>query len=383
MQISSPPSIAAETSCMFSSVAKVQALFRQRQQAPRILIVRNDGLGDLILTLPLVSALRAQFPQAVLYLLCDRNLAPLAQMLPALDGVVEDPGVLLKRHAGRMTPALRQAGRQRLREELRHLNFDLAIFAYAESPSAALIQATGIPWRLGPLRRRFFWRFNLWATASRKGSAKAEWEMNLDLLSVLGLPMAYHPPQLALPALDPPAASLLAASAGYVVLHPYKRAATALSWPLEHFLSLAQAFLAQGLEVVAVGDAADAPVLEATFAALPQVRLLTGLALPQLAALLAGAKLFVGNSSGPLHLAGLVGTPHVGFFPQNRVSAPARWRTLPNPQAPQAYQTYLRQPAFPRACITCAGPSCPYYNCVAAISLQEALEAAQSWLSPK
>ncbi len=109
------------------------------------------------------------------------------------------------------------------------------------------------------------------------------------------------------------------------------------------------------------------------------MRLEIGLALPRLAALIAGAESFVGNSSGPLHLAGLAGTPHVAFYPQDRVSSPERWRTLPHPAAPAGFRDYLLASRFPVGCVVCAGERCPYFNCVASIGLEAVRSGLAAW----
>jgi len=124
-------------------------------------------------------------------------------------------------------------------------------------------------------------------------------------------------------------------------------------------------------------------VLHQHFGEMGHVRIITGNSLADLAAMLGGASLFLGNSSGPLHLAALVGTPHIGFFPQNRVSSPDRWRTLPSPGAPLDHRQYLLSPDFPRRCVRCSGPRCPYFNCLEAIDLDDLSAAFGVWGAEK
>lgn len=354
-----------------------------RIAAPKILLVRNDGLGDFLLTLPLAAALKAGLPGARVFALVNRHLSDLIPLLPDLEGAVLDDGVLLKRHRGLLPPEQKREKRAALLEEIRAHKFDLAVLPYSEAGSAALIHQAGIPLRAGSLRRPYFWRFNLFNLASRRGSHQAEYELNLTYLRTLGLPGGY-----VAPALD-----LSGAPAGpYVVLHPYKRNATALSWPMAEFQRLAGTFMEWGLEVVVVGDVMDGPVLKSAFGggetgggqtggrqAGRGPRLEVGLSLSALAERIAGARLFVGNSSGPLHLAGLLGTPHVGLFPQSRVGSPGRWRTLPVAGAPREAAVYLLSPDFPKNCVGCEMERCPHFNCVAAITQQQVRAAARAW----
>ena len=349
----------------------------------RLLVVRNDGLGDFILTLPLIAALKEQLPMCRITVLAGPVAAALAPMLPDIDEVIVDEGWLLKRHVGRGSkgkdPAAVKAGRTALEARIRAGRFDAAVFAYAEAASAALVHRAGVPLRAGPLRRAFFWRFNAFATRSRKGSRLSEYRLNLGLLRVLGLAERYAAPRLEVEPIP-------AKGHRPVVLHPYKRNETALSWPLDRFQALAAALAGAGHPVLVVGDADDEPVLAQHFGAMGGVRLSTGNTLAELVSLIAGAAAFVGNSSGPLHLAGLTGTPHVGLFPRNRVSAPARWATLPPPgtgngsgHEPPPPETYLLSPYAPYNCVTCEREHCPYFNCVAMIRLDQVLAGLEGW----
>lgn len=353
------------------------AAVRRRLEAvpsPRLLVVRNDGLGDFLLTLPLIAALKRSLPGAQVTVLLSAALAGLAPLLPDIDAVIADEGVLLRRHRDRFAPAERRRRRSVLAGRVREGGFHAALLPYAEAATARLVQRAGVPLRAGPRRRAFGWRFNVPYRRSRRGSGAAEYALNLGYLACLGLPEDYVAPRLTLP----PAPA--AAPAGpYAVLHAHKRSGTALAWPLERFAALARDLLEAGLAVVAVGDAPDRPVLEGTFAGLPAVRIETALSLPELAALIGRARLFVGNSSGPLHLAGLAGTPHVALYPQDRVSAPERWRTLPCAGAPAEFRSYLLASRFPKDCIVCEGSRCPYHNCVASLAPEAVWAGLRAW----
>ncbi|MEE8434699.1 MAG: glycosyltransferase family 9 protein [bacterium] len=350
------------------------ALLRLRQkQDPRILIVRNDGLGDFILTLPLIASLKAQWPGCHVTVLVHAALIPLIPLLPDIDAAIPDAGVLLKRHEGLFSPREREAGNRQLESRLRGEGFDAALVVYAEAATASMVRRAGIPFRAGPLRRLFFWRFNAPFRASRKASSNPEYQLNLGYLPLLGLRPDFQTPRLLLP---PPPMDF---QAPFAVIHPHKRSGTALTWPMENQVTLVRELVSRGLAVRIVGDEADRPVLEQWFGAVHGAQLHIGLPLPELTALIAGARVFIGNSSGPLHLAGLTGTPHVAFYPQNRVSAPARWRTLPHPSAPEDFRRYLLASEFPVGCVTCQGERCPHFNCVASIGTATAMAAVEAW----
>jgi heptosyltransferase-3 len=87
-------------------------------------------------------------------------------------------------------------------------------------------------------------------------------------------------------------------------------------WPPERFAALAGRFLKHDWRVLIIEGPADEEVASQVMQLLPAGRAqrVSGLALPQLAALLARATLFVGNDSGVTHLSGLVGAPTLALF---------------------------------------------------------------------
>ncbi len=355
---------------------KIKKVLRRRNKPPRILIVRNDGLGDFILTLPFIASLKKQVPDSKIYVLINKNIQLMIPMLADIDGAIVDEGVLLRRHRKNFSAREKSQKRNELELEIKAYNFDVAIMLYAEGESAHLIKRCEIPIRVGPLRRWYFYRFNAHYKRSRKKSNKSEYSLNLSYLNELGLRADFTRPVVREMRDDWPLPGR--ARKKYAVLHAYKRAKTALAWPPERFAQLAKTLLAQKYQVIAIGDAHDADELAKIFAEVPEVVLATDLTLRQMFRVMITARLFIGNSSGPLHVAALLGVPHVGLFPQNRVSSPRRWKTIPSEQGP-AFQKYLLQPHFEKNCVGCELQKCQFYNCVEAIELAEVEKAISLW----
>lgn len=355
---------------------RLRRIFLRKVIPPKILIVRNDGLGDFILTLPIISAIKAELPHARIYVLAARPLHSMAAFLPEIDGWVLDPGCLLKRHT-RKKPALQvKTEYYNLMREVAAYRFDLALFCYAEKRSAALAQQAGIPYRLGPLRKSFFYRFNLWYYIPRRKTGQSEFQLNLKILRSLKMNNTFRFPKVEIPEL-----SAKLARGRYVVMHPYKRSGTALVWPIENFQALARTLSANKLPTIVIGDRDDETILHSYFGSIPHVTVRCDLNLVQTAALVKGAYHFFGNSSGPLHVASLVGTPHTGFYPQNKSAAPRRWRTLPLPGAPRLSE-HLLSTEFPVACVECRLKRCEFYPCTAKIAVESAADAMRFWKRP-
>ena len=354
-------------------LVRLRRVFLRKVIPPKILIVRNDGMGDFILTLPIVSAIKAQLPHARVYVLAARSLHSMASFLPEIDGWILDPGCLLKRHRKGKSKLQLETEYTNLMREISAYRFDLAVFSYAEKTSAELIQAAGIPYRLGPLRRSFFHRFNLWYYIPRRKSLQAEFQLNLKILRSLRLVNMFRFPRVELPQL-----ASTPAKGRYFVMHPYKRSGTALVWPLENFQALARQLSSAGTRVTVIGDRDDSETLHSYFGSIPSVEIRCDLNLVQTAVLIAGAQHFFGNSSGPLHLAALVQTPHTGFYPQNKTASPRRWRTLPFDERLRLSQ-YLLSTSLPVACVECKLQRCEFYPCTREISVETAANSVAFW----
>jgi heptosyltransferase-3 len=86
-------------------------------------------------------------------------------------------------------------------------------------------------------------------------------------------------------------------------------------WPPERFAALAGRFLADGWHILVIEGPADGPAAQVMQAlASGRAERLSGLSLPQLAALLARTTLYIGNDSGVTHLGALVGAPTLALF---------------------------------------------------------------------
>jgi ADP-heptose:LPS heptosyltransferase len=97
------------------------------------------------------------------------------------------------------------------------------------------------------------------------------------------------------------------AEGAYAVLHPFA-ASPEKTWPAERFLEVASHLDVQGLEAVFVGGPGD------DVSPFTGYRTLAGAPLRELKSLLAGASLFMGNDSGPAHIAAAFGVPVVVLF---------------------------------------------------------------------
>ncbi len=336
----------------------------------RILIVRTDRLGDVLLTLPMLSVLRTCFPGAHIAMLLRQYTGDLVVGNPHVDELIwyDDVDKLIP--FGKMVATLRERA------------FDAAIVVYPRFRLAWLMFRSGIPVRVGTGYRFYSSLFNRKVYEHRKDAQRHEVEYNLNLLSQLncGLPKVLKPEFLIdVPASAEQRAQEVLASSGvgtqeFVVVHPGS-GGSAREWPPEFFGSLANRFANDGLKVIVTGGSGDEEKVAQV------VRVSNGQAVPvvaklrlkELCALVRAAKLFVSNSTGPLHLAVAMKTPVVGLFPQHTAMSVKRW-------GPYTDNKAVFVPDRPLDCNACIEnkTSCA---CMASISVEQVYEGAVKLLN--
>ncbi len=342
---------------------------------PRTVLVRGvNWLGDAVLSLPAVEALRRLYPDATIGVVAPERLAPLWRMQPGVD-VVESfeaaPGL-----AG-LRDDLRLAGR------LRRQGWELAL-AFPNSFRSALLPALArVPRRVGFATdgRRWLLTDRLTKTDEVRGAHQVD--QYLALVRSLGYEGPLPPLRLTVDAERLGWAEALLErhqpSGGrrpVVGIHPGATYGPAKRWFADRFASVAEAAANElGALVLIFGRPGEAPwAAEAASARPGQVLDVTGHTdVAALAALLAQSDILVCNDSGPMHVAAAVGTPVVALFGS---SDPART----GPVGPG--HVVVREPVECSPCFarTCPLPASPY-ECFERIGVEQVLEAVADRLA--
>lgn len=277
----------------------------------RALVVRLGSLGDLVHTLPAVASLREAWPSSEIDWLVERPHAELLSLVP----VVSDVVVMGERSVG---------GWLETRRRLRERRYDVAIDFQGLVKSAALARLSGARNVLGfgtaslrePSARWFYTR----TAAICEGRHVIDKNLALVAFAIgmnggRSLSPGAHRFPLRIPE-SPALARLRADGVGdYVVINP-GAAWPNKRWPVEKFADVVRRLSSERglMSVVLWGpgerDVADAIVTQSAGAA----RLAPETTLVDVLAIARGARLFVSGDTGPLHLAGAVGTPLVSMF---------------------------------------------------------------------
>ena len=254
----------------------------------RIAVLRLRSLGDCVLTTPALALLKAHRPDLHVSVIVEPRFAALFEDNPDVDsvsGVTSHPRLVLNLHGGTRSMWLTVASRAKYRVGFGHHSLS---FVYTHKiPRAQEILGEERPVHTAEhLASAMFW---------------------------LGVPRT-----------EIPRAKLVARSKPnyppYVVIHPFA-SAPAKAWPQDRFVALASQLQAQGLEPMILAGPTDET------AAFSQFQVFRNAPLAEVKNLMSAATLFVGNDSGPAHIAAAFGVPVVVLFgPSNPVTW-APWRT--------------------------------------------------------
>ena len=283
-----------------------------------ILIIKPSALGDIVLALPVLSALRNSFPDAKISWLIRPEFAPLLKNHPHLNQtILFDRNLLAK--AWRNVHAFAEL--QTLIRRLRNEKFDAVIDLQGLFRTSLLARLSGCPRIFGMENAREF--ASLFYTCKVPANTNSTHIVDHYMKIVAATGARDSSVQFVLPVDDSAADSvnrLLAKHkvdrSHYVVFIPGS-AHLDKCWPVEKFVALADKIsLLFHLPVVTVGTKSEKPITEKLCASanVPIVDLAGETNLNELTVLLKSARLVVSNDTGPGHIAAALGSPMVMMF---------------------------------------------------------------------
>lgn len=335
----------------------------------RILVTRIRRIGDVILTLPLVDALRDSFPDAEIDYLAEREPAKAVEGHPAVRRVLEyRPG---------SWPGL--PAPPDLLARLRAARYDWVLDLYGNPRSALLARITGARVRVGPGRRG---RRRLYTHAIPPVQEPlSAVEHHLAALRALGLTPRSRPPRIHLRDTERArgAARLDQAAppgAPRVGLHVGNRW-PAKRWPEERFEALLRALPrlgARGIVLAGPGEEATARRVAAGArhaAGTAEPPVIAGLPLRDYFGVVAALDALVTNDGSPLHAGPALGVPTVGILGP----------TVPEIWFPYAAEHGHQLLAKEIWCRPCHRHECARLDCLEWIEVREALAAVERALA--
>lgn len=317
-----------------------------------VLIARPDGIGDVVLSLPVASQLRQLVPGVRIGFLTSPVVAPILDLHPDVDYV----------RTIRWTDSLGD-----LRAALSE-GVDAAVFLkpFRRLMWAAWLArvpirvATGFRWYSLLANRRIY--------EHRSDFLKHESEYNVEMLRGLGLsPLAVSRPTLTVSGIERSAGERRwrGLPSPRVVIHP--GGTSARRWRPEHYRDLAIELVRVGYGVALTGNDGERVEFEREVISVTSLpagvsNLMGRLSVRELMAVIANAHVVVSGATGPAHLAAAFGIPNVSFFDPRRNNLPARWKPLG--------KGVLLRPDVP-TCGKCIGEHCPYWDCLDRFTVTE------------
>lgn len=343
-----------------------------RKGIDRILIRGTNWLGDVIMSLPAVWAIRKAYPEAGISVLAKPWVADLYRFCPAVDEVIiyQSPG----RHEG-------IRGKYRLARELKERDFQLAILLQNAIEAAIITKLAGIPRRAG---------YNTdgrgllltHAVAKNKEIARVhQSRYYLHMVTKLGCPAVETGALLGVDEKKRRAAMEMIKKRGWDGQKPLVGMAVgaaygpAKKWLPERFAAVADRLIDNfDARVVILGSVHDRPQAAAVLEAMrhPACDLTGETTLAEAVALIAQLRIMIANDSGLMHIAGALNVPVIAIFGS----------TNPAATSPLGNNTQVIYKAVD--CSPCLKKTCPTdFRCMTSIPAEEVYFAAERILGPR
>ncbi len=342
-----------------------------RKDFKRILIVRTDRIGDVLLSTPVIKALRDNYPDAYIAMMVSPYAKDIVEGNPNLDEVI-----IYDKDSKHRTWGMSIKFALNLKKN----KFDLAIVLHPTNRAHLITFLTGIRRRIGYGRKLGFLLTDRIKHIKQLGE-KHELEYSLDLLRYLGI----EPKEKSLfmpirPESEKWIAELFSQEGikttdKLLAIHPGASCPSKI-WPSERFAQVADR-LAQkyGFKVFLIAGPKDIRLAQNVLKNMrhPLINLAGKISVSQLASVLKRCQLFISNDSGPVHIASGVGIPVISIFGRNQKGlSPKRWGPLGK------RDKVLHKEV---GCSECLAHNCiKDFACLKAISVDDVLEVADAIL---
>jgi heptosyltransferase III len=346
-----------------------------------ILVIQTKFIGDIVLASTLARNLQLEFPGARIVFLCEAQF----ESFVIAHGIAAEV-VTFRRARMRGTPLERGKELYAMVRALRRFRFDLTIDLTDSKTSRIVSGFVNAKTRVGynpperPLKLLERQPANLYAKPYGFGGHHFVYRY-LSPLEALGVDLRVTVPSFQ-PSLFETAKALALLGKHHLRPNAFVAVHAGASfkgrqWQPERFAeAIDEIARGTGLGVVLVGGPSErqatAPILART--ATPVVDLVGRLSLETLLAVLKQARLFLGNESGPMHMAAAAGTPVVGLF---GLTHPSRW-------GPVGVPSIALRPPMPCDCVAkdlCRWPDPSKACCVWRLEVKPVVDAVRAVLA--
>jgi len=339
------------------------------QKPNKILLVRTDRLGDIILSTPVIKNLRLSFPKSHIAFICRPYTRDALEGNPDLDEVIiYDKYGKQKSFWASIKFAL----------YLRRKKFDLALILHPTNRVHLITFLAGIPERVG-------WDKKLGKLLTKRikhtkqEGKKHELEYTLDLLRSLDVSIKHSETYFPVSAKAKIRVEQLLKDEGiaegdkFIVIHP-SASCPSKRWPQESFRKVIKLLRKRlSFKIIIITSESEKEFGEKVVGDSGVIDLRGSLSIPELGALLKRTALFISNDSGPVHMAASFNTPVISIFGRADLGlSPLRW-------GPRGRKSFCFHKDV--GCTKCLAHSCVKgFLCLGEITPQEVADKAMSFL---
>ena len=349
-------------------------LIVERSSIKKILVLRYRSIGDIILSFPTIEALKETYPKARIDMLIDERLSDICYAHPYVNYIL-----LHKSNNGNREKRSRLLESIKFILKIRKQKYDMVVDLHSGTRSSILTLLSGARYRIGSLmhkRHKLF--YNLYA---EPGSDRKMHTVNVMLKAISPLkPKRLAKKSLFLRYSDEDGLYVKKFLEKYdvtekdtvVMVHPGARV-DIKRLPAQRMGEIVNWMTTElGVKVIYAGKDSDLPAIAdiVSYSGKPGL-MATNLTLGRLAALIKSCNLFIGNDSGPMHMASAMDVPIVAFFGP---SDPAVW-------SPWGARGKIVR-CTPMECMPCDQKGCPYVgnHCMTRIKERDIKRAIASTL---
>ena len=335
-----------------------------------ILIVRNDRIGDVVLSLPLAGLIKKHYPDCKVTFLLRNYTKDIANDHPSIDDVI-----ILKEDNGRI-PVWKNVN------QLKKGSFDASIIVYPTFITALIIFLARVKFRVGSGYRWYSFLFNKKVFEHRKYAEKHELEYNVNLLKVFGIEenistknvlFDIHINKTSMDRVD----KILTDSGvefekKIIIVHPGS-GGSAIDLPIGKFSELVKNLsLPNDVNIIITGNENEKNICRKIGANTNAIDLSGKFNLSEIICLISLSDIFISNSTGPIHIAAALGKSIVGFYPKIRACSPERW-------GPYTHKKVIFTPEI--ECSDCTREQCERLNCMNSIDIDSVTKEVTKLIS--
>jgi lipopolysaccharide heptosyltransferase II len=349
------------------------------QSLRKILCIRLDNLGDVLMTTPAIRALKQSAPGRHITLLASRSGAKLAPFLPDVDEVIAYDAPWVKNDSD--DPEADASILQALRDQAFDAAVIFTVYSQSPLPAALLCRQAGIPRVLAHCRENPYRLLSDWVRETEPRQPRHEARRQIDLVQTVGascddLRLGFLTQHSDRQSLCKKLNELGVSGNGEWMVAHCGATAPSRRYAPERYAEALRLLAGRAGTVILTGDTSEQAltqhVSQLCAGLVPVVDVAGKLTLGELACLIEQATLLLSNNSGPVHVAAAVGTPVVDLY------------ALTNPQhTPWMVPCRVLNHDVP--CKYCYRSICPegHHDCLAKVSPETVCDAVLELLAER